>query len=76
MNTVAIVIRMQIIRNNFYWSEQCGLKVYTQDEFIRRLDEFIAKLPSYTPVAFVQQNLTDRVCFQRFLDALNLKIQI
>jgi glycosyltransferase involved in cell wall biosynthesis len=55
-----------------YWSEQCGLKVYSQAEFETRFDEFRARLPSYRPTDYVQQTLTDRVCFQRFLDVLQI----
>jgi len=56
-----------------HWSDTCGLKVYSNEEFTSRLDEFMAAIPSYDPAAFVKAQLTDRVCFQRFLDALNLK---
>lgn len=56
-----------------YWSDQCGLKVYSQVEFEARFDEFRFQVSSYRPVDYVRQTLTDRVCFQRFLDALSIK---
>jgi len=51
-----------------YWDERCGLKVYSIDELKGRFDEFIAALPTYRPADYVSETLTDRVCFQRFLD--------
>jgi hypothetical protein len=56
-----------------HWSDTCGLKVYSNEEFVNRLDEFMTAIPRYDPAAFVKAQLTDRVCFQRFLDALNLQ---
>ena len=56
-----------------YWDNRCGLKVYSNEEFVSRFDEFMAAIPTYDPAAYVQEVLTDRVCFQRFLDVLNLK---
>jgi hypothetical protein len=56
-----------------YWDDRCGLKVYSNEEFVSRIDEFMAAIPTYSPAAYVQAHLTDRVCFQRFLDVLNLK---
>lgn len=57
-----------------YWNDQCGIKVRSHDEFIRRLPEFMAAIPSYTPAEYVQRTLTDRVCFQRFMDALHIQL--
>jgi hypothetical protein len=56
-----------------YWSDDCGLKVYSQAEFEMRFDEFHTRLPSYHPADYVSKTLTDRVCFQRFLDALSIR---
>ena len=55
-----------------YWSDACGMKVYSNDEFTANLDGFIKALPSYEPAEFVKEKLSDKVCFQRFLDALKL----
>jgi hypothetical protein len=57
-----------------YWSDQCGKKVYSNEEFTAELDSFITNIPNYQPAAYVQQHLTDRVCFQRFLDALSITL--
>jgi hypothetical protein len=59
-----------------YWSDQCGKKVFSNEEFTAELDSFITNIPNYQPAAYVQQYLTDRVCFQRFLDALNISQEI
>jgi hypothetical protein len=55
-----------------YWSDACGMKVYSNDEFTAKLDSFIKALPSYDPAGYVQEKLNDKVCFQRFLDALKM----
>jgi hypothetical protein len=55
-----------------YWSDECGLKVYSQMEFETRFDEFCSRLTTYQPAQYVQRTLTDRVCFQRFLDAFSI----
>jgi hypothetical protein len=55
-----------------YWNDQCGLKVYSQDEFIRRFDEFVTKIPTYSPAKHMKDVLSDKICFQRFLDALSI----
>ena len=55
-----------------HWSDQCGKKVYSNEEFIDRFDEFIANISTYTPATFIQEYLTDRICFQRMLDTLQI----
>ena len=57
-----------------YWSDKCGLKVYSNEEFVSRFDEFLAAIPTYDSAAYVKAQLTDRVCFQRFLDALSITL--
>jgi len=57
-----------------YWDSTCGYKVYSNEEFVSALPTFIDALPTFNPASYVQKTLTDRVCFQRFLDALSLKI--
>jgi len=57
-----------------YWSDECGKKIYSNEEFTAELDSFIKNIPNYQPAAYVQQHLTDRVCFQRFLDALSITL--
>jgi len=59
-----------------YWDSRCGMKVYSNEEFIERLPEFILKLDSFRPSEYVKETLSDEVCFKRFLDALNLTLPI
>ena len=54
-----------------YWDATCGHKVYSNEEFVSALPAFIEALPIFNPAHYVQNTLTDRVCFQRFLDALS-----
>jgi len=55
-----------------YWSNLCGYKVYSNEEFALKLDAFLQEIPQFNPAKYVQETLTDRVCFQRFLDALQI----
>jgi len=53
-----------------YWSDMCGMKVHSKEEFETRFTEFIDKVPTYQPENYVQSALTDQVCFQRILNRL------
>ena len=55
-----------------YWDSRCGMKVYSNQEFIEKLPEFVSKLMSFNPSEYIQETLSDKVCFQRFLDALRI----
>jgi hypothetical protein len=57
-----------------YWSDKCGLKVYSNEEFVSRFDEFLVAIPTYDSAAYVKAQLSDSVCFQRFLDALSITL--
>jgi len=57
-----------------YWHATCGYKVYSNEEFESNLTAFISALPMFNPASYVQQILTDSVCFQRFLDALSITL--
>ena len=59
-----------------YWDSRCGMKVYSNEEFIEKLPEFISKLDSFRPSEYVKETLSDEVCFKKFLDALNLTLPI
>ena len=50
------------------------IKVYSNDAFEHRFSEFMDLLDTYTPGEYVKSTLTDKICFQRFLDALKIKI--
>ena len=55
-----------------YWSESCGVKVYSNEEFIAKLPMFINSLSTFEPAEYAKNTLTDRICFDRFLQALSL----
>ena len=59
-----------------YWNNNCGMKVYSDAEFSSQLSEFMNQLSNYRPAEYVEQNLTDSICFQRFLKMLNLNISV
>jgi len=59
-----------------YWSDQCGIKVFSNDEFVARLPEFMEALPRYEPAKYIQDTLTDNICFRRMTDALNINLDI
>ena len=59
-----------------YWDARCGMKVYSNDEFVNALPEFISKLESFRPSDYIKETLSDEVCFKRFLDALNITLPI
>lgn len=56
------------------WDSRCGIKVYSNQEFLDKLPEFISKLDSFRPSEYVQETLSDEVCFKRFLDALHITL--
>jgi len=55
-----------------WWDSRCGLKVYSNEEFIDCLPKFINNLDTFKPLEFVKENLSDEVCFKRFMDALKI----
>jgi glycosyltransferase involved in cell wall biosynthesis len=36
-----------------YWSDSCGIKVYSDEEFVSRLPEFMEMIPQYEPAKYV-----------------------
>lgn len=56
-----------------HWDSRCGMKVYSNEEFLEKFSEFINKLDSFRPSDYIKETLSDEVCFKRFLDALNLR---
>ena len=59
-----------------HWDSRCGMKVYSNQEFVDKLPEFISKLDSFRPSEYVKETLSDEVCFKRFLDALHITLPI
>ena len=52
-----------------YWDTRCGMKVYSNMEFLESLPKFMETLDTYQPAEFIHETLTDEVCFTRILDA-------
>ena len=57
-----------------YWSDQCGMKVYSNEEFINKFSTFVELLDTYEPAEYVKVTLSDKICFKRFLDALTIQV--
>ena len=57
-----------------HWDSRCGIKVYSNQEFMERFLEFINNLGSFSPSDYVKETLSDEICFKRFLDALCIKL--
>ena len=57
-----------------YWSEQCGMKVYSDEEFASHLSTFINQLSNYQPLEYVENTLTDNICFQRMVHKLGITL--
>ena len=57
-----------------YWSDQCGIKVFSKEEFVSRLPEFMEMIPQYESAKYVHSTLTDDICFRRMADALRIVI--
>ena len=52
------------------------MKVYSNQEFLEKLPEFISKLRTFRPSEYIKETLSDEVCFKRFLDALHITLPI
>lgn len=50
-----------------YWDSRCGMKVYSNMEFLEALPKFVER--NYQPAEFIQETLSDEVCFARMMDA-------
>ena len=57
-----------------HWDSRCGMKVYSNQEFLEKFSEFINKLDSFRPSEYVKETVSDEVCFKRFLDALRITL--
>jgi len=54
-----------------YWDERCGLYFYKVEEFERSYNEFINKLETYNPRAYIMENLSPQKCGERFIELIN-----
>ena len=51
-----------------YWDERCGLYFYKVEEFETSYNEFINKLETYNPRAYIMENLSPQKCGERFIE--------
>jgi len=51
-----------------YWDERCGLYFYKLEEFETSYNEFINKLETYSPRAYIMENLSPQKCGERFIE--------
>jgi hypothetical protein len=56
-----------------YWDSRCGERVSSENEFSEKFDSFIAQLDQYRPWEFVNETLSDEVCFKRICDAFGIE---
>ena len=59
-----------------YWDARCGMKVYSSMEFLEKLPKFVEQLSSFRPAEYIQETLTDEVCFKRMMDAFSLQTHL
>ena len=57
-----------------YWDARCGMIVKSNDEFIENFMPFSNSAHLYKPADYIQETLTDEVCFKRFLTSLNITV--
>lgn len=51
-----------------YWDERCGVYFYKIEEFETSYNEFINKLETYNPRAYIMENLSPQKCGERFIE--------
>jgi len=54
-----------------YWDERCGEIFYQGSEFPQLFQQFLEKLPTYSPREYILENLSMDICEQRFIDLIN-----
>ncbi len=55
-----------------YLNEESGM-FFKENDFIEKYNEFISKINSFKPKEYVINNLSDKVCTQKFLEIINNK---
>jgi hypothetical protein len=55
-----------------YWSDECGIKITTQQELPAALDTMLTMYKSFTPRDYIVRTLSDEVCMRRILDYFKL----
>jgi hypothetical protein len=51
-----------------YWDERCGLYFYKVEEFETSYNEFINKIETFSPRAYIMENLSPQKCGERFIE--------
>lgn len=51
-----------------YWSDKCGIKIYSIDDLSVSIDILLDKLDSFKPREYIIDNLSDEVCMKRIKD--------
>ena len=57
-----------------YWSEKCGEFFYESNEFDDKFKLFLSKLNTYKPREYVIENLSVKVCAERFKKLFDVRI--
>lgn len=50
-----------------YWDNSCGMKVYSYDELVNRLEEFVVGIPTKNPRQFILDTLSVDDCAYRLM---------
>jgi hypothetical protein len=53
-----------------YWDENCGEYFYKAEEFETSYNKFINKLDTYSPRAYIMENLSPQKCGERFIELI------
>jgi len=59
-----------------YWDSRCGEKTTDPNKLDGLLNKMLNNLNTYRPREFIENELSDKVCFKRLLDAFNFKSPI
>jgi hypothetical protein len=57
-----------------YWSNECGIKIKTIEEFPKAIECMLEIYSSFTPRNYILENLSDEVCMRRILNYFNIPI--
>ena len=55
-----------------YWDDRCGHRFSAMGDFALALDTFLANIDSFSPRAYILENLTLEKCAQAYIDIYNL----
>lgn len=54
-----------------YWSDECGMKFYSQFDLEKTFDEFYSRIEEYTPRNFIEQNLSYKKSIDILMEIFN-----